>query len=190
MVMKEGLLASERAHGRCNRGLDLGQVAADLLETTEVQAQQQTLMLGQMAVERQRELIDLAPQPPLGQLGHRHGRGHTLGQRLQHEHARDTEHVAHDARELDAGALEQLERAVPLRGQRARQRLAVADQVAQHPDLGRRHEAGAHSPCRTRSAVHSASFTSVLRPGTLRMCAALPTIRVKAPSSAACTGCP
>src|SRR5271165_2266555 len=29
-------------------------------------------------------------------------------------------------------------------------------------------------PCRTRSAIHSASFTSVLRPGTLRMRRALP----------------
>src|SRR5208337_4739836 len=35
-------------------------------------------------------------------------------------------------------------------------------------------------PCRTRSAIHSASFTSVLRPGTLRICRALPTPRIAA----------
>ena len=47
---------------------------------------------------------------------------------------------------------------------------------------------GRTSPCRIRSAIHSASFTAVLRPGTLRMCEALPTMSVKAPSRAACTG--
>jgi len=41
---------------------------------------------------------------------------------------------------------------------------------------------GRTSPWRTRSAIHSASFTSVLRPGTLRMCEALPTMTVKSPS--------
>ncbi len=45
------------------------------------------------------------------------------------------------------------------------------------------------SPWRTSSAIHSASFTSVLRPGTLRMCEALPTTTVKAPSRAAWMGC-
>ncbi len=45
------------------------------------------------------------------------------------------------------------------------------------------------SPCRTRSAIHSASFTSVLRPGTALMWWALPTMSVKAPSRAAWTGC-
>ena len=39
--------------------------------------------------------------------------------------------------------------------------------------------------CRTRSAIHSESFTSVLRPGTLRMCRALPTISSKCPSRTA-----
>jgi hypothetical protein len=103
-------------------------------------------VLGQAAVEGEGELVDLAPQPPLGEVGHR-GRGcGPVRQGVQHQHAGDAEHVAHDTRELDAGALEQLERAVAFRGQRARQRLSVADQVAQHPDLGRRHEAGAHRP--------------------------------------------
>jgi hypothetical protein len=45
------------------------------------------------------------------------------------------------------------------------------------------------SPWRTSSAIHSASFTSVLRPGTALMWWALPTIRAKAPSRAAWTGC-
>ena len=45
------------------------------------------------------------------------------------------------------------------------------------------------SPCRTRSAIHSASFASVLRPGTALMWWALPTMSVKPPSRAAWTGC-
>ena len=41
---------------------------------------------------------------------------------------------------------------------------------------------GLISPQATRSAIHVASFTSVLRPGTFLMCAALATISSNAPS--------
>jgi hypothetical protein len=53
-------------------------------------------------------------------------------------------------------------------------------------------------PWRARSAIHLASFTSVLRPGTFRMYRALPTIRVRnalptrhrpAPVNAGCSPC-
>jgi hypothetical protein len=43
-------------------------------------------------------------------------------------------------------------------------------------------------PCLTRSAIHSASFTSVLRPGTFLMCVAFPTTSSKSPSSTAYAG--
>lgn len=39
------------------------------------------------------------------------------------------------------------------------------------------------SPCRSRSAIHLASFTSVFRPGTLSMCVALPVTSSKCSSS-------
>ena len=103
-------------------------------------------MLGKRAVEGERETVALAPQPPLGQVGHRDSIGAALGQGAQHQHARDPEHAAHHARELDASALQQLERAVALSGHDASQRLAMTHQVPQHPHLRRRHEAGAHQP--------------------------------------------
>jgi hypothetical protein len=109
-----------------------------------VHPEQQALVLGELPVEG--ESVALAPQPPLGEVGHGGGRGGALGQGAQHQHAGNPEHAAHHARELDAGALEQLEGAVALRRQGADQRLAVAHQLAQHPDLRRGHEAGAHQP--------------------------------------------
>src|SRR5262249_42098634 len=39
------------------------------------------------------------------------------------------------------------------------------------------------SPCANRSAIHVASFTSLLRPGTLRMCAALASTSSNSPSA-------
>jgi hypothetical protein len=111
-----------------------------------VQAEQEALVVGELPIEGKGEPVALAPQPPLGEVGHGRGRGGALGQGAQHRHAGNPEHAVHHAPELDAGALEQLERAVALRGHGADQRLAVAHQLAQHPDLRRRHEAGAHQP--------------------------------------------
>jgi hypothetical protein len=43
-------------------------------------------------------------------------------------------------------------------------------------------------PCASRSAIHIASLTSVLRPGTLRMCAALASTSSNSASSTCHTG--
>ena len=44
-------------------------------------------------------------------------------------------------------------------------------------------------PCASKSAIHVASFTSVLRPGTFLMCIAFASTRSKLPSSTCQTGC-
>lgn len=106
-------------------------------------------MLGQVAIEGERQLIDLAAQPAPGEVGHVGGLDAAGGKGAQHQHARDAEHVGHDTRDLDVGALEQAERAVALRCQIANERLAVADEIAQHPHLGRRHEA-----CADKAVAH------------------------------------
>jgi len=51
----------DNAHGIADRGLDLGQVAVDLREPEDVEAEQQALVLGKVPVQRQGELVDLAP---------------------------------------------------------------------------------------------------------------------------------
>jgi hypothetical protein len=86
-------------------------------------------------------------------------------------------------------ALEQLERAVALRCHGPTSALQWRTSSRTTLTSGGGTKLVRTSPCRTRSAIHSASFTSVLRPGRLRMCEALPTMSVKAPSSAAWTGC-
>src|SRR5215831_4260281 len=45
-------------------------------------------------------------------------------------------------------------------------------------------------PCASRSAIHAASRTSVLRPGTVRMCWALASTSSTSPSSTCQTGFP
>ncbi len=49
------------AQGTADRGIDLGQVAVDLRESADVEAEQQALVLGKVPVQRQGELVDLAP---------------------------------------------------------------------------------------------------------------------------------
>ncbi len=56
-----GPLSGERTHGIADRGLDLGQVAVDLREPADVEAERQALVLGKLPVQRQGKLVDLAP---------------------------------------------------------------------------------------------------------------------------------
>ena len=203
---QQGLLGGKGTHGGTDRGLDLGQITVDLPEAADVQAEQQALVLGERAVQRQGEPVDLAPQPPFGEVGHGGRGGAALGQGAQHQHAGHAKHAAHHACELDAGAFEQLERAVAFRGHGADQRLAVTHQVAHHPDVRGWHEARAHQPMADQVGdplgvlhVRLASSPPAIRlrsrrpqggrRGTLRMCDALPTMTVTSPSRAACTGC-
>jgi len=200
------LLGGEGAHGGINGRLHFGEVAPDLLQTPDMHPEQQALVLGERPVEGEGEPVDLAPQPPFGEVGHGGRGGAALGQRPQHQHAGHAKHVAHHACELDAGAFEQLERAVAFRGQGADQRLAVAHQFAQHPDRRWRHKACAHQSMADQIGdplcvlhVRLASSPPAIRPrsrrpqggrrGTLRMCEALPTITVKSPFRAAWTSC-
>ena len=60
---------------------------------------------------------------------------------------------------------------------------ALAGELTQDPLLHAWHETGAHHPCCTKSAIHAASRTSVLRPGTALRCWALTTSSSKCPSS-------
>jgi len=111
-----------------------------------VHPEQQALVLGERAVKGEGEPVDLAPQPPLGEVGHGGRGGAALSQGALHQHAGHAKHVAHHAHKLDAGTFEQLERAVAFRGHGADQGFAMAHQLAQHPDRRQWHEARAHQP--------------------------------------------
>lgn len=53
-------------HCDADRGFDLRQIPINLRKPTDVQAEQQTPMLGQMPVEGKGKLVNLTPQSPFG----------------------------------------------------------------------------------------------------------------------------
>ena len=145
-------------------------------------------MLAHAPVERGFQGRVLAPHPPARQARHFGGVVGARGERLQHGHARHVEHVAGHAGQLDVG---------PPSGFGTRLRTAVRIPVSVRrwrTNSRRSRIAGGGTkplvtrPWRTSCAIHSVSFTSVLRPGTVLMGWALPTIRSKCPSSTAYTG--
>ncbi len=95
----------------------------------------------------------------------------------------DAHHVGQDARELDVGVLEDLVDSLDGAGLLVGQLFARPREVAYRLDRRRRHETRLDEPVGEQtSAVHSASFTSVLRPGTFLMCRALTRISFNEPS--------
>ena len=67
---QQGLLGGEGAHGGADRRLDLGEVAPELFEAADVQAEQEALVFSELPVESEGEPVEFAPQPPLGEVGH------------------------------------------------------------------------------------------------------------------------
>jgi len=65
---QQGLLGGEGAHGGMNGRLHFGEVAPDLLQTPDMHPEQQALLLGERAVKGEGEPVDLAPQPPFGEV--------------------------------------------------------------------------------------------------------------------------
>ena len=121
--------------------LQLGQIALDLVEPAQVQAQQKTMMLGQTPLERLDQVLQLGPQAALGQLGHRLGCHVPLDEGLQHGCTGHAEDIRRHTRQLDVGRLQQLERPIALGRQGFGKGSPMAQEITQLTDLGRRHEA-------------------------------------------------
>ena len=77
--------------------------------------------------------------------------------------------IADDARELQVGVLQHLLDAQRVLGDLAHQLLPRPGQIAQVMNGGRRYKLLRIDPYASKSAIHVASFTSLLRPGTLRI---------------------
>lgn len=84
--------------------VERAQIRLDRLEPPEVEGQQVAVMLGQPAVQRQGQRLQLAAQLPPRQVRHLLRRGGVLDQRLQHRPAGDAEHLADHAGQLDVPA--------------------------------------------------------------------------------------
>jgi hypothetical protein len=87
-----------------------------------------------------------------------------------------TQRVGGHTAQLEVGDLQRLEHVIGFRGPRPHQVRPVARQLAQVPDRCRGDEVARNNPCRSRSASHAASPTSVLCPGTCLICAAFTSV--------------
>ena len=108
--------------------------------------------------------------------------------RFEHPTAALAEHIRHYGSQLNIGVFEHLLKALFVLADLTHQVLAGAGQVAQFLDRSRRHQARRISPCASRSAIQVASLTSLLRPGTLRICAGLARRSSSSPSRMCHTG--
>jgi hypothetical protein len=142
-----------------------------------VQPEQEALVLGERAVQRQGEPVALAPQPPFGEISHEGSVSGAFGQGAQIS----MPETPNTLLMTPASLMPALSSSLSLRLRSAARvptnalRWRISSRSTRTSGGGTK--LARTSPCRTRSAIHSASFTSVLRPGTLRMCEALPTIR-------------
>ena len=107
------------------------------------------------------QLGELVPQAPFRQIGERGRIGPAGDQPGEHLAARRAEDVGRHRAELDVGALGRLLQAVRLGRPLLHQRCAVPGQLAQLLLGAVGHELVGSSPCRSRSAIHSQSRTSV-----------------------------
>ena len=84
----------------------------------------------------------------------------------QHLSGRDPRDVSDHALQLDIGALQSFLQFVGRLAAFGRQAAAMGSELAQVTLLSPGNEAGTQRPWRSKSAIHSASWTSVFLPGT------------------------
>src|SRR5438552_19128484 len=137
-----------------------------------MQLQQEAVMLGETAVQRVIQILGLRLQSLVGQRGQFARIPHALDHGLDHPASIAAHDVADHRIQPDV-----------VFGQRLLDTLDVSGLLARSSCCS---SSGTKlaliSPKAARSASHSASFMSVLRPGTALMWAALTTINLNAPS--------
>lgn len=156
---------SERAHQPVDLTVEAGFHRVEFVDVVEVHPQQQGVMVVESPHEGFAQRPDLGSHPGQGHLGEHIGIAFPGDQRLQHPPARHPQHVGDDGVQLDAGILEQFLDSLGLPHPLPNDLAAIAGEVAQLGDLGRRDERPRSRPHSSSWASHSESFTSVLRPG-------------------------
>src|SRR5215471_14968376 len=134
------------------------------------------MVIGQPSMQRVVQGLGRRLDPSVGEFGQFERVSHPLDHRLDHPPAADAEDVADHRVELDVGLFQGLLDPLDLAGLLARnsERNSWISRSGTKLAL--------ISPQLTKSAIHVASFMSVLRPGTFLMCAALATISSNLPS--------
>jgi hypothetical protein len=140
----------DRSLKRGNLGLDLslqrGDVGAGLVDARKHRLQQEPVMVAEVADERLLQQAELGAQATAGQLRQRLGVALAGNKRGHHGPAGDPEDVGGDHAQLDLGVLQQLFDPLLFSGPGGDQIGAVAGQVPQPPDGGRRDKTGQHLP--------------------------------------------
>ena len=152
----------------------------------ELLRKEEAVMGAELTGQRLLQLGELLAPPATGELGEQRAVARSAHQRLQQVAPRLAADVGGDGGQLAGGPFPHLLQAVDLMGPVVDQGRAGARQFAQLA-LGPVGDEGMklarNKPWRKRSAIHSASRTSVLRPGTALLCWALTTTSAKFPSS-------
>ena len=167
---------------RIHLSVDLANGSSQGIVLTEVKPQQEPVMLRQPAVQRIVELFGRGFDPPVSQLRQLPGIAHTRNHRLDHPPPGQPHDLADHQIEFDVGLFERLLHPLYMPRLFAAQLLARAHQRAQFLELLSGTKLALMRPKATRSAIQVASFTSVLRPGTFLMWAALAKISSNLPS--------
>src|SRR6266849_5258236 len=139
--------------------VDLSDRPIQAIPLLQVQVEEKAVVIRQPPMQRVVELLRRRLDLLAGQLGQLTRLANTFDHRLDHPSAARAHDIADDRVELDLG-FNQRNSWISSPGTK----LALI------------------SPHANRSAIHVASFTSVLRPGTFLMCAAFATINSKGPS--------
>src|SRR3954451_23356881 len=163
----------ERDAGLAGRGgeqgvdalVQFGDRALQMLDVLQRQPDQQRVVLAEPAAQRLTQRRGLGAKLPAGQLDQHLGVAFAGDQGGEHGPAGDAEDVGGDRVQLDARVLQRLLDPLGLGGVRLDQPLAIAGQTPQLANRRRGTKLLRSSPCSSSSASHSASSTSLLRPG-------------------------
>jgi hypothetical protein len=130
----------ERDHHPVDLGVERADRPLEVVDVVERDPQDRRVVLTETSPQCLLELGDLVAQRRLGQVSEHDGVSFPVDQRLQHQAARDTQHVRGDGVELDPGVLQHFLHPLLLGGVGLDQPFAVAGEIAQFADRCRRHE--------------------------------------------------
>lgn len=97
-----------RPQSGIDAGVEQGEVGVDEFEPVELQTQEKAMMVLQPALQSLLEVRRLFTLESFRQLRHRLWGRLAVDERAQHQHSGDSEHIAHDAGELDIRGLQEL----------------------------------------------------------------------------------
>lgn len=162
---------------RGDHPVDLGRETSDgLIEVVQLGqnfTDDQGVVAGKAALERLAQGRYLRPQPAFDQFRQDPGIAAAFDQGGEYGASRGAQDVRGHGGELDRGVLKDFIQPLGLPAPFFNLCLVIAGEVAQFPDLRRRHERGPHQAMGYQLGNPAASAMSVLRPGTLRRCRAL-----------------